>query len=144
VNAETPLLPDVNDTLAAPHWRGLLSDRLLVQRCTACGYLRWPPSPVCPECLTPGGEWSPMSGRGRLWSYCVYWHAYHPSLRSDIPYVVGLVELDEGPRVVARLEVDSGPPLIDGVVEAAFVRLSADIAMLRFRPVHRGEREGRP
>jgi hypothetical protein len=102
-------MPDVDDPVAGPHWRAAADGRLEVQHCPGCDELRWPPAPICPGCLATGGTWTPLSGRGRLWSVAVYRRAFHPGLRDDVPYRVALVELAEGPRLVARVADGVGP-----------------------------------
>ena len=97
------LLPDLDHPLYAPFWAAAADARLTMQRCDVCGYVRWPPEPLCPECLTRGGTWTDLDGHGSIWSYAVYEHAFHPSLRSAVPYVCALVELDDGPRMISRI-----------------------------------------
>jgi uncharacterized OB-fold protein len=43
------------------------------------------------------------SGRGRIFSYVVFHRVYHRGFASDVPYVVALVELDEGPRLLSNI-----------------------------------------
>jgi hypothetical protein len=81
-------------------WEGVAAGKLLLQRC-ACGRLRHPPAPVCPACRS--FEWKPVeaSGRGRVYSFAV---AHHPAIPPfEYPNAIGLVELEEGPRIVAGL-----------------------------------------
>ncbi len=81
-------------------WEGVAAGRLLLQRC-ACGRLRHPPAPVCSVCH--GFEWKPVEvcGRGRVYSFVV---AHHPAIPPfQYPNPIGLVELEEGPRIVANL-----------------------------------------
>jgi uncharacterized OB-fold protein len=108
-STSTRPLPDPDDSVAAPHWQAAATGRVAVQRCGACAELRWPPAPICPECLTPGGTWTRLTGDGTVWSVAVYHRAFHPGLHDEVPYRVGLVELDEGPRLIARLAEDVGP-----------------------------------
>jgi uncharacterized OB-fold protein len=101
-------------------WEGIAAGRLLIQRC-ACGRLRHPPGPVCPVCHS--FEWSavPASGRGRVYSYVV---AHHPAIPPfAYPNPIGLVELEEGPRLVANLSgvapqaIRIGMPVVCEIVE---------------------------
>lgn len=82
-------------------WEGLHGGQLLVQRCTRCGVLRHPPGPVCVQCHSLDWEAVPCSGQGRLFSFVVVHQPRHPAF--DYPLPVGLVELDEGVRIVAPL-----------------------------------------
>jgi uncharacterized OB-fold protein/acyl dehydratase len=102
-------------------WDGLAEGRLLIQRCIGCGRLRHPPGPMCPSCQSLGWEAVEASGRGTLYSYVV---AHHPPIPPfDYPNVIGLIELEEGTRIVANLvgidreRVRVGMPLVCEVVE---------------------------
>lgn len=81
---------------------------LVLQRCAACGYLRYPPAPLCPECLSPRTEWVTDPGIGVIWSYCVYHRAFGSEFAGLVPYAVALVQLDSGPMLVTNV-VDLPP-----------------------------------
>ncbi len=108
--------PNIDDPETAPFWKGTAEGKLLVQACTKCGYLRWPPGPMCNECLSTETTWKEISPTGTLWSYAVYHRAMNPKFKDQIPYTVALVELDEGPRMYGRLvgkpaKVEPGMPV---------------------------------
>jgi hypothetical protein len=86
-----------------PFWDAAKRGELVFQRCDDCGYVRWPMAGVCPECLSRSATLTAVEGTGTLWSFVVYHRAYAPSLKGDVPYPVGLVELDCGVRLVTRL-----------------------------------------
>ena len=44
-----------------------------------------------------------MSGNGKLYSFTVYHRVYHPAFKDKVPYVVGVVELSEGPRIISNI-----------------------------------------
>lgn len=87
-------------------WQGTAVSELRIQRCGECGRLRHPPGPACPDCgaLRPGYVVS--TGRGRIYSYVVHHHPPVPGKRP--PYVVALVDLEEGVRMLGEL-VDAAP-----------------------------------
>jgi uncharacterized OB-fold protein len=126
------LLPDADDPLLGPHWRGLRDGRILVQSCQECGYLRWQPASVCPECLTPGGTWREVPPTGTLWSYTVYHRSLHPAFKALVPYAVGLVELEAGPRMIGRLAVEEAELTIGMRLKAEFRPASADITLIEW------------
>jgi uncharacterized OB-fold protein len=95
-------LPEVTP-LSKPYWDGLQSGRLRFQRCSACGHAWLPARADCPECWTAQWQWTDASGRGRVVSWVVYHHAYHPEFKDRVPYNVTLVELDEGPRLITNV-----------------------------------------
>jgi uncharacterized OB-fold protein/acyl dehydratase len=92
--------PAVNDDNRF-FWEGLEGGHLLIQRCAGCGALRHPPRPMCPRCRSL--EWDTVcaSGRGTVHSYVVPHHPRLPAFPE--PYVVALVDLEEGTRLVSNL-----------------------------------------
>ena len=128
-------LPDVEHPLYAPFWAAAADERLALQQCEQCGYVRWPPEPLCPECLAEGGRWTDMPRTGTVWSVAVYEHAYHPAFREELPYTCALVELDAGPMLIGRL-LDV-PPGVDEVglrVTAVFPTVAEGIRLVCFAP----------
>ena len=102
-----PFLPKISDD-AAPFWQGCREQRLLFQKCSDCGHIRYPASVVCPECLSAAHAWIEVKGEGRIYSFVVFQRAFHPSMADRIPYVVAVVELDEGPSFLTNI-VDCDP-----------------------------------
>lgn len=115
-------------------WEGLAQEKLLIQRCAACHRLQHPPAPMCPGCHGLEMESIEASGRGIVYSFVV---AEHPPIPPfTYPNVIGLVELEEGTRLVTRLvgvapeDVRIGMP-----VRVEFERVEPDYVLHRFRPV---------
>lgn len=75
---------------------------LVIQRCDSCEELRHPPVPMCPHCHAL--EWSAaaMTGRGAVFSHVVMHHPIVPPFEAG--YAVGLIELEEGPRMIMNIE----------------------------------------
>ena len=86
-----------------PYWDALKQHRLVMPRCAACGRHWFPPSLLCPHCNARDFAWSDMSGRGKVFSYVVVHRVYHPGFAGEVPYVVALIELAEGPRMLTNL-----------------------------------------
>jgi len=80
----------------------------MLQRCAGCHGVRWPPTPRCARCTAPDHEWIAAAGRGRLWSWIVMHQRYFADAEDQIPYVIGYIELVEGPMVMARLRSAAG------------------------------------
>jgi hypothetical protein len=103
-------LPDVDWEPARAFWAGAARGALSLPRCNGCGRLVW--YPVAP-CRTCGGErqtWVDVGGRGRLFSFVVVRHAWIPQVADRLPFVTGLVALDEDPAVrLPTLIVDCDP-----------------------------------
>ncbi len=90
-----------------PYWEAVNDGRLTLPRCDACGAWMFPPRPRCAAC---GGStsWHELSGRGTLASYVIS-HRPGPGWQPDeVPFVIALVELDEGVRMMSNL-VDVAP-----------------------------------
>ena len=119
-------LPDVEDPITAPFFAGAARGELLIPRCDACGAHVWYPRAACP---TDGGAltWSPVSGRGTLFSWTVVRRAFLPAFVDMVPFVSALVALEEDPavRIVTYL-VDAEPDTrrADEPVEVQFRPLS--------------------
>lgn len=123
----------VIDALTEPFWDHARSHRLAVQRCVDCGDHHFPPSPVCPVCLSDDQDWQVVSGLGTLVSWAVFHRAYWPGFQPDLPYPVCLVQLDEGPLLVSNFR--NGLP--DGVragmrLRAVFDDVTETVTLPRF------------
>jgi uncharacterized protein len=87
-------------------WDGVKDGRLLIQRCTACGALRHPPRPMCPHCHSLTWDTLESSGKGTVYSFVMPRHPEFPFFDDD--YIVALIELEEGTRLVSNV-VDVAP-----------------------------------
>jgi uncharacterized OB-fold protein len=87
----------------AQFWAFARQGRLMVPSCTPCGHRWWPPSPLCPECLSRDVAWAEDSGRGHIWSFVEYHRAYRKDLAPFVPYNVALVELASGVLLISRI-----------------------------------------
>jgi uncharacterized OB-fold protein len=117
-----------------PFWDGCRRLVLTLQRCSHCELYRYPPSPICPSCLSPDHRWIPASGQGTLFSFVTVHRALDPYWQGEIPYVVAVVELTEGPHLITNLvgigfdRVEVGMAL-----EVSFDVISDEIIVPRFR-----------
>jgi uncharacterized protein len=127
-------LPTI-DAENEPFWTGTAEGVLRMQKCLACGHIRFPIQALCPVCISPGFEWQPLSGRGTIFSKIVYRRAFHPSYRDDVPYNLVIVQLDEGPRMFSNVHEGDTPSVIGDRVEAVFDQASEDVFIPRFRPL---------
>jgi uncharacterized OB-fold protein len=94
-----PVIGDGN----RPFWDGCREGELRLQRCEECGRLRYPVSEYCPNCMSARAAWEAVSGRGEVYSFVVFRHAYNDAWRDRVPYVVALVQLEEGPIVIGNV-----------------------------------------
>jgi hypothetical protein len=89
--------------------------KLMGSKCKKCGVRALPPRPICVSCYGADMEWVEFKGTGRLSAFTSIMVA-PPNLAKEgygrnNPYVVGVVELDEGAKAVARIVgVDAQKP----------------------------------
>jgi uncharacterized OB-fold protein len=127
-------LPTLNED-NAPFWAGLNERELRIQRCAGCGKFRYPISPVCPRCLGAEFAWTPVSGRGTVFSYVIFHRAYHPAFQTDVPYNVALIRLEEGVFMFSNvIGVRNEEIRCDMPVAADYDRVTSSITLARFRP----------
>jgi uncharacterized OB-fold protein len=134
MSAQAKPIPRVTPDLA-PFFAAAKQHKLVVQRCTACGLLRFPPRELCSRCWSREAEWVPVSGRATVYSFYLMHQVYHPGFAAEAPYPVAWIELEEGPRLTSnvvdcpREEIRVGMP-----VEVVFEDLSEQVALPKFRP----------
>jgi uncharacterized OB-fold protein len=118
-----------------PFWDACARHELVVQRCADCGLFWFPPSNRCQHCWSANVAWRPVSGRGRLYSFTVFHRAYAAELADQLPYVVGVVELEEGPRLITNVVgCEPDEVRVDMPVEVVFDDLAENVALHAFRP----------
>lgn len=122
--------------LTRPYWDAARDGRLVLQECPECHRLRHPPLPACPDCRHGGMPgWREVSGTGTVYTYTVVRHPTHFAFADKVPYVVALVELTEGPRLVAGItgcqpdEVRAGMP-----VRVVFREVAGGVTLPYFEP----------
>jgi uncharacterized OB-fold protein len=109
-------------------WEGAQSGELRIQTCRACGALRHPPGPSCPECGALDRGYVVASGRGTVFSYVV--HRHPPVPGRELPILLVVVDLEEGVRMVGEL-TDTEPEKIEiGMpVVVDFRRIDEDLTL---------------
>jgi uncharacterized protein len=133
------ILPAMTE-LTAPYWSAAREGRLVVQECEQCHRLWHPPLPACPDCHHRHGSdlrWRDVSGAGAVYSYTVVTHPTHVAFAGQVPYVVAIVELAEGPWLVTGItgcapdEVRVGMP-----VHAVFREVADGVTLPYFEVAH--------
>lgn len=130
----------VADPVSEPYWAGCRRHELLLQRCGACGDFRFPPAPLCPRCRSPHATWTSATGAGRVYSWIVVMHPVPDVYATDVPYVIALVELDEGVRMPTNI-VGCAPDAIQAgmPVEVVFDDVAGGVTLPKFRPLRRDD-----
>ena len=120
-----------------PFWEAAKQRRLMIQRCGDCRQHYFYPRPLCPRCLSRNVAWVEVSGRGRLHTFVIN-HRLPRGFPASGPIIIGIVELDEGPRLMTNIVgVDPDPARLrcDMPVAVVFEDITDDIALPKFRPV---------
>ena len=134
--AVSPPLPQVNDRNRF-YWDAVQAHELQLLRCQACGHYVHYPRPICDRCQSWDLAPEQISGRATLYSFCVVMQASHPWFADKIPYIIGVVEVDEEPGVLMPTgivdctedELRCGIPM-----EVVFRAVTDDFTLPYFRP----------
>lgn len=118
-----------------PYWDAAREHRLVIQKCNACGKFWFPPSQRCAHCLADDHTWTEVKGTGRVFSFVTYQRLYHKGWEGEVPYVVAVIELDEGPRLLSSI-VGIAPERVacDMRVKVVFDDVTPDATLPRFTP----------
>ena len=118
-----------------PFWDSCRLGNLVIQRCEQCSQYQFYPRGICAHCWSNNIKWIKSSGKGTVWTYTITHQNRPPGFAEDVPYVLALVELEEGVRMFTNIvgcnprDVTIGMP-----VEVTFVRANDQISIPYFRP----------
>ena len=88
--------------LTRPYWEAAKQGELRIQHCKACDHWQFYPRPFCLNCESEDVQWQATSGLGSIYTFTVNHRAPNPFMKARLPYVVAIVQLDEGPRLMAH------------------------------------------
>ena len=126
-------VPEITPEMA-PFFEAAKRRELVVQRCTACGALRFPARAACNRCMAREVEWVPVAGKGRVFSTAVMHQANHPAYEATLPYTVAQIELDCGVRMISNVvDCPAHEVAIDMPVEVAWEERSPEVTLPVFR-----------
>jgi uncharacterized OB-fold protein len=122
------------DNASAEYWKAQADGRLLYQQCPKCGNRQLYPRSCCTACgETP--EWQEASGRGTVHTFTIIRQNYAQPFRDMLPYVVAIIELEEGPRLMSNVtDCDVADVRIGMPVEAYTLDLDEEVGLTLFRP----------
>ena len=107
----------------------------MIQRCNSCGEHQFYPRGVCSHCLSSELEWREASGKGTIYSYSVNHRAPHPGFADDLPFVLAIVELEEGPRMMTNIVVSDPDSVTIGMaVTVTFDIVTDQVTLPKFTP----------
>lgn len=119
-----------------PYWEGCKQHELRIQKCVACGHAQFYPRLYCTACMSERVEWVTASGRGTVLSFTIVYRPPSQGFAAEVPYVVALITLDEGPQMMSNVvgcapeQVHIGMP-----VAVTFEDWTEEIAIPKFKPV---------
>ena len=118
--------PDINIETKA-YWESARNGKLLVKTCTSCGKHHYYPRTICPHCLSADTYWVEASGKGVIYTYSVM-------RRTDTPYVIAYVTLEEGITMLSNIvECDVDDVAVGQAVEVVFRDTEGGHALPVFR-----------
>ncbi len=131
---EKPL--PIIDAESRPFWQGARERRLQIQRCMACRRHFFYARALCPYCHSDAVDWVTASGRGTIYTFTIARRPAGPAFKADVPYVVALVELEEGPRLMTNI-IGIAPESvrIGQRVKAVFEDATDEVTLVKFAPV---------
>jgi len=120
----------------APYWEGCRDQKLLIQRCSECRHFQFYPRILCTECASRKVEWVAASGCGTVLSFTVVRQAISAAYAAEVPYVIALIKLDEGPTMMSNIiQADADSVKIGMPVEVVFEAWTDEVTVPKFRPL---------
>jgi uncharacterized OB-fold protein len=117
-------------------WEGCHLHELRFQQCSDCGHVRWPPAIICPECHSSESKWLVSNGIGKVYTFVVYHTLYHTGFITDLPYVVAVVALEEGPHLLTNIvDCRSEDVTCDMPVQVAWDDVTDEVTLPKFKPL---------
>jgi uncharacterized protein len=122
------------DNASRHYWQSAAEGRLVLQRCTSCGVHQFYPRALCVACAGET-EWVDASGRGALHTYTIIRQNRSPAFAALSPYAVGIVELDEGVRMMSNIvECDVEELEVGMALEVLLLKAADDVGLPFWRP----------
>ena len=124
----------VFDGDSTPFWEGLQRHELLIQQCKDCEQYIFYPRSICPHCFSESVSFVPADGAGVIYSYTVVHRAFGPFAKKT-PFVIGLVDLAEGVRMMARIEGPREQIAIGKAVKVSYQDIDEELTLPAFELV---------
>ena len=119
------------------YWEKAHEHELWLRRCNGCERAYFYPRDFCPDCGSRDVSWMQASGRGTLHTFAIVHRAPVPAFADRVPFVVAMVDLEEGGRIPTNLvEVEPDPAhvKVGMAVEVAFLDVTEEVTLPVFRP----------
>jgi uncharacterized protein len=130
------LFPVITDT-NKPFYDAVAEGRLAANKCNECAHTFLPPANYCPKCLSNQVDWATLSGEASIYSWVEYHRAYHEAFKDKIPYVVAIVQLKEGPRMISNIiDYDTECLKVGMPIQAVFTSGLGDVPVVQFKAIN--------
>lgn len=124
----------VIDPGTKPFWDAARAHRLMVPHCRSCDRPHFYPRELCPFCHSDDLEWVELSGKGEVYSYTIARKPAGPIFAADVPYVIAMIALDEGPRMLTNIVTDDVEALrIGDRVMVSFDDVTPELTLPKFK-----------
>jgi hypothetical protein len=127
--------PVISGAAAEHFWESCRKGRYELQRCDSCSRVRYPATLLCPYCLSRDYTWIESPGFGKVYTFTEVGRSPAPAFDAFTPYVVALVDLDEGVRVMGNIigcaadQIEIGLP-----VQVMFQEVEPNVVLPQFTP----------
>jgi len=119
-----------------PFWDNTKKHKLTLKKCKDCGHIDHPPYLYCTNCSSDNSEWVEASGKGKLVAYAVNTYMVPFPFWDDMPYVVAMIELEEGVRMISNIIEYNHNELKNGMaLEVVFDDVSDEFTLPKWKPV---------
>ena len=117
-------------------WKGTKQGKLLIQKCRECGSKVFFPKKLCPDCWSESMEWVESSGKATVYTFTIMKDMVEPKFMGDLPYVLAMVDLEDGIRMTTRIVNCSPENVSIGMeVQVVFEDISPECALPVFQPI---------
>jgi uncharacterized OB-fold protein len=131
ITKQLPLIIESNKAF----WDGARRHKLVAYKCLSCGAY-YHQQVVCAVCHSQRGQWVNVSGKGEVFTFCVYHQSFHPAWNDSIPYNVAYVKLAEGPLLLTNIVGCENKDISIGMlVEVVFEDVTKEVTLPKFKPI---------
>lgn len=123
-----PLIDDDNRVF----WEELKNHKFMLQHCNDCQKFIFYPRIICPHCYSENISWKETNGQGKIESYTVV-HRAMPPFKDEVPYVVGIIQLNEGVKMMSRIINKSEEVAIGKNVSVVYQNIEDDLTLPYFQ-----------
>jgi len=115
------------------YWQNISKGNLTIQRCFKCNEIWAYPQKVCCNCLSTDIENINCRGNGVIYSFTIILRAPTPEFSEKIPYAIGIIELDEGCKIMAEIIGPLSEIKIDKRASIVYSKLKDVLIFPKFR-----------